>query len=138
MNAYTKPLPEITPWSKKFWEATRQHKLVMQKCSDCGKLIFYPRKVCPYCWSSNIGWEEVSGKGKVHSMTVTLGGVEPVFAPDLPYILAIVELKEGIHMMTNIVECEPEDVTIGMDVEVTFRDCTDSISLPVFKPVRGS
>jgi uncharacterized OB-fold protein len=134
MNVYTKPLPEITPWSKKFWEATKQHKLSMQKCNSCGKLIFYPRKACPDCWSLDLGWQEVSGKAKLKSFTITMGGVEPVFAPDLPYVLAIVDLAEGPTMMTNIVDCKHEDLKIGMDLQVTFRDCTDTISLPVFRP----
>ena len=134
---YGKPLPEMTPWSKKFWESTRQHKLSMQKCNSCGKLIFYPRKACPECWSLDLGWQQVSGKAKLNTFTVTLGGVEPVFAPDLPYVLAMVDLAEGITMMTNIVDSKPEDLKIGMDLEVAFRDCTDDISLPVFKPLIG-
>jgi len=135
MSEYIKPLPVIKPWSKKFWEAARQHKLIMQKCNDCGKLIFYPRKVCPFCWSASVGWTDVSGKARVRTMTTTIAGVEQAFIPDLPYVLAIVELEEGVRMMTNIVECRPEDVKIGMEVAVTFRDCTEQISLPVFKLV---
>jgi uncharacterized OB-fold protein len=137
MTAYIKPLPVAKPWSKKFWEAARQHKLIMQKCNDCGKLIFYPRKVCPECWSDNVGWIDVSGKAKVLMMTTTIAGVEQAFAPDLPYVLAVVELEEGVHMITNIVDCKPEDVKIGTALEVVFRDCTDEISLPVFRPIQG-
>jgi uncharacterized OB-fold protein len=72
MNTYLKPLPQITSWSKPFWENTRQHKLVMQKCNSCGKLIFYPRKACPECWSLDLGWKEVSGKARMNCYTVTL------------------------------------------------------------------
>jgi uncharacterized protein len=134
MTEYTKPLPETTPWSKKFWEYTRQHKLAMQKCKDCGTLIFYPRKFCPECASGNLDWKEMSGKAKLNAYTVTLDGVEPVFAADLPYVLAMVDLDEGIKMMTNIVECKHDELQIGMDLEVTFRDCTAEITLPVFRP----
>jgi len=136
MSEYAKPLPVIQPWSKKFWEAAHQHRLIMQKCNDCGKLVFYPRKFCPECWSANLGWTDVSGKAKVRTFTITMAGVEQAFMPDLPYVLAVVDLEEGIRMMTNIVDCRPEEVKIGMDVEVTFRDCTEEISLPVFRPAK--
>ncbi len=136
MSEYAKPLPVIQPWSKKFWEAAHQHKLIMQKCNDCGKLVFYPRKFCPECWSANLGWTDVSGKAKVRTFTITMAGVEQAFMPDLPYVLAVVDLEEGIRMMTNIVDCKSEDVKIGMDVEIAFRDCTDEISLPVFRPAK--
>jgi uncharacterized protein len=136
MDTYSKPLPQITSWSKPFWEHARQHKLAMQKCNSCGKLIFYPRKACPECWSLDLGWKEVSGKAKMNCYTVTLGGVEPVFQADVPYVLAMVDLEEGVKMMTNIVECKPEDLKIGMDLEVTYKDCTAEISLPVFRPIK--
>ena len=136
MSEYAKPLPVIQPWSKKFWEAAHQHKLIMQKCNDCGKLVFYPRKFCPECWSANLGWTDVSGKAKVRTFTIAMAGVEQAFMPDLPYVLAVIDLEEGIRMMTNIVDCKSEDVKIGMDVEIAFRDCTDEISLPVFRPAK--
>jgi hypothetical protein len=134
MNGYKKPLPVLQPWSKAFWEAAKQHKLTIQACNDCGLKIFYPRKYCPNCWSSNLGWSEASGKGKVFSYSITLAGVEERFSEDLPYVLALVDLEEDIRMMTNIVDCKPEEVFIGMNVEVTFRDITDEFSLPMFRP----
>lgn len=135
MSEYKKPLPVIQPWSEGFWEAARQHKLVIQECEKCGVKIFYPRKFCPECWSSDLGWSEASGRGKVYSYTITLTGVEEKFAEDLPLILAWVDLEEGVRMLTNIVDCEPDDVKIGMDVEVIFEDVTPEIALPKFKPV---
>ena len=96
---------------------------------------FYPRKFCPECWSSDLGWYQASGKGKVFSYTVTMLGVEEKFADDLPFVLAWVDLEEGVRMLTNIVGCDPEEVSIGMDVEVAFEDVTPAISLPKFKPL---
>ena len=135
MSGYSKPLPAVQPWTEEFWKATKQHKLLIQECSDCQEKIFYPRKVCPECWSSNLGWSEASGKATVFSHTVTMDMVEPKFMEDLPYVLALVDLKEGVRMMTRIVDCDPEDVHIGMDVEVAFEDVTDEIALPMFRPV---
>jgi len=135
MSEYKKPLPVIRPWSKSFWEAAKQHKLVIQTCDDCGTKIFYPRKFCPDCWSSNLGWVEASGKAKVFSYTITMTGVEENFADDLPFVLAWVDLEEGVRMLTNIVGCEPGEVSIGMDVEVVFEDAAPEISIPKFQPV---
>jgi uncharacterized OB-fold protein len=133
MSGYKKPLPVVQPWSKTFWEAAKQHKLMIQTCSGCGLKIFYPRKYCPNCWSSNLAWYEASGKGEVFSYSITMAGVEERFSEDLPYVLALVDLEEGIRMMTNIVDCKPEEVFVGMKVEVTFRDITDEFSLPMFR-----
>ncbi len=137
MNEYIKPLPETQPWSKEFWKASKQHKLLIQECRDCNSKIFYPRKLCPECWSSNLSWSESSGKGKIFTFTITMTGVEKKFQEDLPYILALVDLKEGVRMMTNIVECNPEEVKIGMDVEVVFEDITEEFALPKWRPVQG-
>ena len=133
MSEYKKPLPVVQPWSKPFWEAAKRHRLMIQRCNDCGLKIFYPRKYCPDCWSANLDWFEASGRGKVFSYSITMAGVEERFAEDLPFVLALVDLEEGIRMMTNIVECKPDEVSIGMDVKVTFSDVTDEFSLPMFK-----
>jgi len=77
---------------------------------------------------------EASGKGKVHTFTVMMDMVEPRFWEDLPYVLAMVDLDEGIRMMTRIVDCDPESVQIDMAVEVVFQDITDECALPFFKP----
>ncbi len=135
MSGYSKPLPAIQPWTEEFWRATKQHTLLVQECNECNEKIFYPRKVCPECWSSNLGWSEATGRATVFSYSVTMDMVEPKFMEDLPYVLALVDLEEGVRMMTRIVDCDPEDLHIGMDVEVSFDDVTDDISLPMFRPV---
>ena len=111
--------------------------LVIQECKECDVKIFYPRKYCPECWSSDLGWSEASGKAKVYSFSILMDQVEPKFKEDLPYVLALVDLEEGIRMMTCIVDCEPEEVKMDMDVEVVFEDITDEFSLPYFRPIGG-
>ena len=137
MSEYKKPLPVVQPWSKVFWEAAKQHKLLIQECKECKSKIFYPRKFCPECWSPDLGWFEAGGKGKIYSYSVTMGQVEPRFMKDLPYVLAYVDLEEGIRMMTRIVGCKPEEVTFDMDVEVVFEDITEEFSLPYFQPLKN-
>lgn len=133
---YIKPIPAVQPWSEGFWKGTKEHRLLIQECNECKAKIFYPRKHCPECWSADLGWYEASGKAKVHTFTIMKDMVEPKFWPDLPYVLAIVKLEEGINMMTRIVECDPEEVTFDMDVEVVFEDISDECALPLFRPVK--
>jgi len=134
-NEYKKPIPVMQPWTKEFWKGTKRSQLLIQECGDCQSKIFYPRQYCPECWSGNLNWSQASGKATVYSLTTTQDMVEPKFWADLPYVLALVDLEEGIRMMTRIVDCDPETVKIGMDVEVVFEDITDECALPMFRPV---
>lgn len=135
MSEYKKPLPKIQPYSKPFWDATKEHKLLVQHCKDCDSHIFYPRRECPECWSTELDWTESSGKATLFAFSVTYEGVEAMFAEDLPIVVAWVDLPEGVRMTTNIIDCDPEEVKIGMDLEVVFKDVTDEITLPFFKPI---
>lgn len=137
MSDYQKPLPVIQPFSQPFWDAAKVGKLLVQNCNSCSSPIFFPRDRCPECWSEDLGWTEASGKGEVYAFSVTYEGVEKAFLEDLPIILAWIDLPEGIRMQTNIIDCEPDGVSIGMQVEVTFQKATDDISLPYFKPASG-
>ncbi len=131
---YKKPLPRIDEESKGFWEACQRHELYVQKCRACGTFRYYPRAVCPACLSSDTQWVLSSGRGTVYTYTVTYQNLAPGFRDELPYVLAYVELEEGVRMLTNIVGCAAEDVSIGMPVEVSFEDINGGIALPKFKP----
>jgi uncharacterized OB-fold protein len=130
-----KPIPPMNPWAEPFWAGTREGKLLIQKCADCGKHVFYPRLVCPSCFSERLDWIEASGRGTVYSHTLVQNNPPSAFIEDLPFTIAIVELEEGVRMMTNVVECDPESVYCDMPVEVTFERLTDEITLPKFKPL---
>ena len=131
MSEYAKPLPKPTPTSQPFWDAARRHQLSLQRCAACGKFIYYPRERCPHCFSDKLGWESVSGRGKVYSYTVVRRASSRAFGE--PYVLAIVELDEGPRMTTNIVAA-PESVKVGMPVAVHFDDVTPERTLVKFKP----
>lgn len=135
MSSYSKPLPEIQPFTKPFWKGAKEGKLLIQTCEDCGARIFFPRRQCSECWSKNLTWMEASGRATVYAFSVTYEGVEKPFIDDLPIILAWVDLPEGIRMQTNIIDCDPESVAIGQEVEVVFKDVTDEIALPYFRPI---
>ena len=130
-----KPLPRIDEESRGYWEALARHELYFQRCRECGTKRFYPRALCPRCLSSATEWVRASGWGTVYSFTVTHQNQAPGFREELPYVLAIVELDEGVRMMTNVVGCAPDAVRIGMPVQVVFEDVTAEITLAKFRPV---
>ncbi|MFQ5828848.1 MAG: Zn-ribbon domain-containing OB-fold protein [Candidatus Methylomirabilia bacterium] len=134
MSDYKKPLPDITPESKPFWDGCRRHQFLIQWCRDCRSFQHYPRGVCATCWSDNLEWRQSSGRGKVYTFTVTYRTQARGFKEDLPYIPAYVELEEGVQVLTNLVGCAPTDVRIGMPVVVTFEDVNDEVSMPRFAP----
>ena len=136
MPEWNKPLPTISGETKPFWDSCRLGNLVIQRCEQCSQYQFYPRGICAHCWSNNIKWIKSSGKGTVWTYTITHQNRPPGFAEDVPYVLALVELEEGVRMFTNIVGCNPRDVTIGMPVEVTFVRANDQISIPYFRPAQ--
>ena len=135
---FTKPLPDITPEAKPFWDAAAQHKLVMQRCSDCGAFIWTPRPACYECGSEQLEWTELSGKGRVYSFTVIRQVVgraaSKAFEKDIPYVIAWVDLDEGPRMISNIIGCGVDAVELGMNVAVVFEQQSPEIWLPKFKP----
>ena len=128
-----RPLPTLTLDTKEFWEGCRHHSLLIQKCHSCGALRHYPRPMCPKCNSMDYEWVKAGGKGKIYSWIVAVHQVHP--ALKTPYIIAIVELEEGVRMNTNIVDCQPEELSLGMPVEVVFDDITQEVTLPKFRRV---
>jgi uncharacterized OB-fold protein len=130
--AYEKPAPVIDPGTKPFWDATRQHRLSIPRCRSCGKHHFYPRELCPHCHSADLEWTDISGRGEIYSYTVARKPAGPVFAADVPYVIAMVTLDEGPRMLTNIVTDDVEAVRIGDRVRVHFDDVAPDLTLPKF------
>ena len=134
MTDYSKPVPFPDLVTARYWEAAREGKLLIQSCADCGVRQFFPHAHCRSCLSENVEWIETSGRGKVYSYTVVHRAPSAQFQEDAPYVVALVELDEGVRMMSNIVGIEPSAARIGMDVEVVFEEITQDISLPKFRP----
>ena len=130
------PLPSLdAEVDRVFWEAAAEGRLLIQECPDCGERQFFPRSWCHYCGSDDVTWIEAEGTGRVHTHTVIRRVTElPAFADDVPYVVAYVELDEGVRICTNVVDCDPASVEHGMPVEVVFEGVTESISLPKFRP----
>jgi uncharacterized OB-fold protein len=132
-----KPLPLITSLNEPFWNGAKNGKLVMQRCAECSAWVWCPRPVCAECGSDKLTWTELSGRGTVFAFTVireVVGRALRGFAPDIPYVTAWIDLEEGPRFCSNIIGCPIDKVNIGMDVEVTFQDTGDGVTLPKFRP----
>ncbi|MEN8181777.1 MAG: Zn-ribbon domain-containing OB-fold protein [Myxococcota bacterium] len=130
-----RPEPPSSPVSAPFWEATRERRLVLQWCGSCNATIHYPREACPHCFGSELGWRESAGRGVVHATTVMHQPAHPAFADRVPYVVALVELEEGVRMLTNIVGCDPAQARVGRPVRVAWEDLSDGRALPMFELV---
>ncbi len=133
---YPRALPHIDEENRPWWEALKRHELYVQKCRDCAAVRYHPRALCAQCLSSATQWLRCSGKGKVYTFTVTYQNQAAGFRDSLPYVMAYVELAEGAKMLTNLVDCKPEEVKIGMPVEVVYEDVTPEVTLAKFRPAR--
>jgi uncharacterized OB-fold protein len=126
------PLPRPTAISRPHWEGCREGVLRVQRCGDCGVHVFIPAPLCPGCQSQDLSWVDTSGRGTVYSYTVVHRPQRPEFR--VPYTVAIIEMEEGWHLLTNLIDIAPEDVRIGMPVEPFFEKMSDEITLPYFRP----
>jgi hypothetical protein len=127
----------MTGLNRKFWESAKQRKLVFQYCSKCKTLQAYPKPWCSQCGSEELSWKELSGEGIVYSYTIPRRVIDnsPAFQEKLPFAVAIVQLKEGPRIISNIIGLPTQEVKIGMKVEVVFEGVTSEIALPKFHPL---
>jgi uncharacterized OB-fold protein len=130
------PPPMPQPESDFYWEKCKGHELWLRHCKSCDKAYFYPRDICPHCFSRDTDWIQSSGRGTLHTFSIVHRGPTPAFRDRVPYVVAIVEVECGARIATNLVEVEPEPtaIKVGMAVEVVFEDLNDTISLPKFRP----
>ena len=130
----TPPMPQ--PESDFYWEKCKAHELWLRHCKSCDKAYFYPRDICPHCFSRDTDWIQSSGRGTLHTFSIVHRGPSPAFQGRAPYVVALVELESGARIPTNLVEVEPDptSIKVGMAVEVVFEDLNDTISLPKFRP----
>ena len=128
-----KPVPQVNDINRPYFEGTAAGELRVRRCGKCGTLCRCAHAWCPNCWSDDLGWQVASGTGRVSHFSVVHQAPSPAFAADTPYVLALVELEEGVRIMSNVVECDPASVHVGMPVTVTFEQRGD-VSLPMFRP----
>lgn len=136
---YKKPLPQPDFDSKKFWEGCKEHKILIQRCKDCGKVRFPPGPMCRKCQCMDYEWEEVKGRGVIHSWVVVHYSPKGHgFEEEVPFAVAYVELTDhiNIRLCGNLVDCKNEDIFEKMPVEVVFDDVTPEVTLPKWRPIK--
>ena len=131
--AYDKLVPEPAADTKPYWDALHAGHFHLQRCADCKKVRHYPRPVCGACYSMNAEWCEASGRGTLHSWTITHHAFVPGLKADLPYTLLTVDLEEGVRMQAQARGIEEEALKIGLRVKVGFEKVTDDLTLAVFE-----
>jgi uncharacterized protein len=127
-----RPAPAITEDNLFYWEAARDGRLVAQRCGSCGRLRHPPRAACPHCQSLEVEIAELSGDGEIYSYALLWHPRSPRFA--YPVIAILVDLAEGIRVVSNLVGAEPGDARIGLPVTVEFQPCEGDLAVPVFRP----
>jgi uncharacterized OB-fold protein len=130
---------EHLPW----WEAAQLGKLLFQRCDACSTAFLYPRPFCPKCWATDVRWEQASGEATLYTWSVVHSNDLPPFRARVPYVAALVDLAEGPRLMTNLVDCAPDDLIVGQPVELVWHQdpeagdaagMTGPLALPCFRP----
>lgn len=127
------PLPQPTRDNLEFYEAARRGELVFQRCTACNRFRHYPRPTCPDCLSRDFTWQRSTGRGRVWTWTIVRGPTLPAFEPMLPYNVVDVLMDEGVHFLSQILDCPPEDLRPDLPVEAVFVPVTDDLTLIKFR-----
>ncbi|MGW6011329.1 Zn-ribbon domain-containing OB-fold protein [Streptomyces sp. NPDC055210] len=144
-------LPEIDAFTRPYWDAAADGRLLLRRCGACGRAHHYPREFCPHCWSEAVTWERATGRATLYTWSVVHRNDLPPFGSRTPYVAAVVDLEEGPRMMTEVVECAEGDLRVGMALEVAFRvegdgesagegsgGVQEGVAVPVFRPRSSS
>lgn len=132
-----KPLPEITDQTRAFWTAAKQGRFLLQRCRDCGTFNFHPKPWCIECGSRALDWTPAQPYGTVYSYTIsyTVAMNYPGWESDLPLILCLIDLDDGARMYAQVTDCRPEDIRVGMRVQVHCEDISAEAGVPKFRPL---
>ncbi|MFS0575744.1 OB-fold domain-containing protein [Sporosarcina sp. 179-K 3D1 HS] len=135
---YEKPIPLKTEDNRPYWDAADRHELAVQKCTDCQTYLHPPGPACSKCGSQAVEWENLGSdiKATLYSYIISYRPFLPGFQHDLPTIIAQAALdgRPEVRIMCNLLECKPEDVQIGMPVQMIWQDITEERALPQWKP----
>ena len=135
---WNKPIPHPTETSQPWWDGLRAHQVRLQRCDACQHWFFFPRAHCPACASRQLSWHTVSGEGTLYTFTVARVPTLPEFTDEMPQLLAVVRLDEGVHLNTTLVGVAPEAVRIGERVRPVFDERPGEVTLLRYTPAHSS
>lgn len=133
-SADLRPAPRVTPETAAYWKAAHDGKLMLSECESCGKLSHPPQAVCAFCWAGTVKPKFASGRGTLNSFSVIHQSATPYFRGRVPYVLAYVDLDEGVSMVSNIVNCDIARVKVGMKVKALFEPLPGDTGAVLFEP----
>jgi len=122
----TAPVP--TPENQPFFDAAARGELLIKRCADCGEFHYFPRAICPHCFSDRTEWVTAAGRGTIYSFSISRRVLPTAYA------IAYVTLEEGVSMMTNIVDCDLDAIRIGQAVKLVFKPTDGGPPVPMFTP----
>lgn len=136
------PLPDTEwPGTREFWAGAARGELLIPRCDRCAAYVWYPEPKCPQCGGEHFTWARMSGEGRLFSYVVVHHVFLPQFEDKVPYIAVLVALDEdpNVHIVSNLVDCTPEDLEIDMPVKVVFRPLAfpgieRQVMAPMFTP----
>lgn len=132
-NTWTGFLPTTSPETEPFWQAANRGVFLLQRCPDCGKTQYHYRALCVHCMSDRVEDMPSSGKGTVWTYSVVYRNNSPGYTEQVPYVVALVELEDGVKVISNVLSDDPEKVTFGTEVHVEFSEAENGQSIPVFR-----
>jgi len=132
-----RPLPTMDGLAGQFYGWCRQRELRFQRCTDCGTWRHVPRELCAACGSWAWEWVASSGRGTVFTWTVAVRAMHPAFQDAVPYAAVVVEMEEGVRILSRVTDCPPDELAVGMPVTVAFDDVTPEVTLPTFRRAKG-
>ena len=137
-KAYDRPLPQPDPQTQPFWDSLKARAMQLQRSTSTGRWVYYPRLVAPGDPEDELEWAPVTGRGTVYAFAIPHVHPNPGFRALAPYVVALIELEEGVRILSNLIDVAPtpEAVKIGMPVELIYDDVTEEITLPRFRPRR--
>ena len=134
-QAVPRPAPNASRNSAFFWEGCKRGVLLVQRCAECAELRYPPRPMCPNCQSLEHEEIELSGRATLHSWAKPVHPLLPMF--ELGYLIALVDLEEGPRLLSNLCDVAPEDIEIGMPLEVFFVETAEAGAVHQFRPRRN-
>jgi len=127
-------LPKPSEATRPYWEGTRERRLLLQWCPTCEAHVHHPREACFRCLGQDLTWVESRGGGIVHAVSVHYRPFEAMGAEECPYVVAFVDLDDGVRFLANVVDTEPDQVRVGDRVELTWVPAAEGYHLPAFRP----
>lgn len=132
-DAPTRFAPPTSPAGAPFWEASRERRLVLPWCDGCARPHWYPREVCPHCLAPDVSWRPSDGRGTIYAASVMPKPAMPMMASLVPYVVVLVDLDDGVRVMSNVIGCEPRAASVGRRVRAAWEPLEDGRHLLVFE-----